>query len=185
MRGTDRGQTTLDFAVGTVIFLSVVGFVFLFVTSAVSPFTGNAQDETVSANRVADELAGDLLGAPGNPYVLDANCTRSFFASLDGGSVPDDCAYDDVPLNDRIGVPDRQDVNVSILGNLTGPPTAADTPEPLCWDDDDRKLVNRTDGACDVGLVAGPDPAGADSTITARRTVSLADRDVTLVVEVW
>jgi len=74
-----RGQTTLDFAVGAVIFISVVSFVFLFVASAVSPFIGNPQDNTVTANRVADELAGDQLGSPADPYVLDTFYTRAFF----------------------------------------------------------------------------------------------------------
>jgi hypothetical protein len=181
-----RGQTTLDFAVGAVIFVGVVAFVFLFVASAVTPFTGNPQDDTVTANRVADELSSDLLGSPADPYVLDTFCTRAFFGSLDGGSVPADCAYENVTLNDRVGVPARQDLNVTVVGNLTGPPTATDTPVPLCWDDDNRRLVNATDGAaCDVELAAGPSPAGEDSTITARRAISLAGRDAILVVEVW
>jgi len=186
MSTTSRGQTTIDFAVGTVIFLVIVSFVFLFVGNAVSPFTGNAQDDTVTANRVADKLAGDLLGAPGDPYVLDTNCTRSFFASFDGGPVPADCAYEDDPLNERVGVTDRQNLNVTVLGNLTGPPTQTDVAEPLCWNDTDRQLVNRSDAsACDVALTEGPDPAGEGSTIAARRVVSLADRDVTLIVEAW
>jgi hypothetical protein len=182
-----RGQTTLDFAVGAVIFVGVVAFVFLFVSSAVSPFTGNPQDDTVTANRVADELASDQLGSPADPYVLDTFCTRAFFDSLEGGSVPERCAYGNDSLNDRVGIPDRQDLNVTIVGNVTGPPTATDTPVPLCWDEDDRRLVNATDGSgtCDVALTAGPDPTGEESTITARRAVSLAGRDAILVVEVW
>lgn len=185
-----RGQTTLDFAVGAVIFVGVIAFVFLFVASAVSPFTGNPQDDTVTANRVADELASDQLGSPADPYVLDTFCTRAFFDSLDGGSVPADCVYENVPLNDRVGVPARKDINVTILGNVTGPPTDTDTAVPLCWDDEDRRLVALTDSDCDtstgdVALTAGPDPSGEDSTITARRAVSLAGRDVILLVEVW
>ena len=181
-----RGQTTIDFAVGAVIFIGVVSFVFLFVASAVTPFTGNPQDDTVTANRVADELAGDQLGSPADPYVVDTFCTRAFFDSLDGGSIPERCVYENDSLNDRVGIPDRQDLNVTIVGNLTGPPTDTDTPVPLCWDDANRRLVNATDsGTCDVALTAGPSPAGADSTITARRAVSLANRDAVLVVEVW
>ena len=185
-----RGQTTLDFAVGAVIFVGVVGFVFLFVSSAVTPFTGNPQDDTVTANRVADELSGDQLGSPADPYVLDTFCTRSFFDSLTGGSVPGRCVYENDSLNDRVGIPDRQDLNVTIVGNLTGPPTDTDTPVPLCWDEDGRQLVDRSGTDCDtsagdVALTAGPDPTGEDSTITARRAVSLAGRDAILVVEVW
>lgn len=184
-----RGQTTLDFAVGAVIFIGVIGFVFLFVSSAVTPFTGNPQDDTVTADRVADELSADLLGSPADPYVLDTFCTRAFFDSLnDSGPVPDRCVYENVSLNDRVGVSDRQDLNVTVVGNVTGPPTDTDTPVPLCWDEDGRRLVARSDcdtGAGDVALTAGPDPAGEDSTITARRAVSLAGRDAILVVEVW
>ncbi|WP_159904910.1 DUF7287 family protein [Salinirussus salinus] len=183
-----RGQTTLDFAVGAVIFVGVVGFVFLFVSSAVTPFTGNPQDDTVTTNRVADELSADLLGSPADPYVLDTFCTRAFFDSLNGGSVPADCAYENDSLNDRVGVPDRKSLNVTVVGNVTGPPTDTDTPGTLCWDEDDRRLVALSDcdtGTGDVALAAGPDPTGEDSTITARRAVSLAGRDAILVVEVW
>jgi len=185
-----RGQTTLDFAVGAVIFVGVVGFVFLFVSSAVTPFTGNPQDDTVTANRVADELTGDQLGSPADPYVLDTFCTRAFFDSLDGGSVPERCVYGNDSLNDRVGIPDRKDLNVTVVGNVTGPPTATDTPVMLCWDEGDRRLVALSDTACDTGagdvaLTAGPDPTGEDSTITARRSISLAGRDAILVVEVW
>ncbi|MEF8829888.1 MAG: hypothetical protein V5A49_12695 [Haloarcula sp.] len=185
-----RGQTTLDFAVGAVIFVGVVSFVFLFVSGAVTPFTGNPQDGTVTANRVADELAGDQLGSPADPYVLDTFCTRAFFDSLNGGSVPERCAYENESLNDRVGVSDRQDVNVTIVGNVTGPPTDTDTPVQLCWNESDRRLVALSDSNCDTGtgdvaLTVGPNPAGEDSTITARRAVSLAGRDAILVVEVW
>jgi hypothetical protein len=179
-----RGQTTLDFAVGAVIFIGVVGFVFLFVSSAVTPFTGNPQDDTVTANRVADELSADLLGSPADPYVLDPFCTREFFSTA-GSSPPAECAYDADDLNDRVGVSDRQDVNVTIVGNLTGPPTDTDTPVTLCWDESARGLVNKTDGDCDVDFAVGPNPEGEDSTITARRSVSVAGRDAILVVEVW
>lgn len=185
-----RGQTTLDFAVGAVIFIGLVGFVFFFVNSAVAPFTGNAQDDTVVANRVADELTGDLLGSPADPYVLDTYCTTEFFATLDGSpsAGPDECAYNGTDLNTRLGVTDRQNVNVSVLGNVTGQPTGNDKPVGLCWDEGTRTLINRSDAGCGSGdpeLTHGPTPDDDQSTITARRTVSLAGRDVIFLVEVW
>jgi hypothetical protein len=106
-------------AVGAVIFVGVVAFVFLFVSGAVTPFTGNPQDSTVTANRVADELASDQLGSPADPYVLDTFCTRAFFDSLNGGSVPARCAYENDSLNDRVGVPDL-DLD-RVVDGLLGP----------------------------------------------------------------
>jgi hypothetical protein len=183
-----RGQTTLDFAVGAVIFIGVVGFVFLFVSSAVTPFTGNPQDDTVTANRVADELSADLLGSPADPYVLDPFCTREFFATLNTSPQtkgPTECAYNGTSLTERVAVQSRQNVNVTIVGNLTGPPTDTDTPVTLCWDEGDRQLLAQSNSDCDVDFAVGPNPAGEDSTITARRSVSVAGRDAILVVEVW
>jgi hypothetical protein len=64
-RTNDRGQTTLDFAIGISIFLTVLLFNRLSPPGILSPFTESAQAETVSSNRVADQLAkGTIASCP-------------------------------------------------------------------------------------------------------------------------
>ncbi|MFB6074430.1 MAG: hypothetical protein ABEJ89_05415 [Haloarculaceae archaeon] len=180
-----RAQTTLDFAVGISVFLAVILFVFLFVPGLLSPFTGGTSEETVLSNRVADQLVEETLGTPREPFVLERTCTLDFF----GGAAPgtDGCRYaTGGTLEQRVGVGDRQHLNVTVERNLS---TAAG--EQLCWDSANERLVERTAGACnpgagDVELRAGDSPPSAnDRVVVARRVVSLDGRDVTLYVRAW
>jgi len=75
-----RAQTTMDFAAGVSVFLVTVAFAFAFVPGITTPFTGAGAGDPVSANRIADDLATDSLGAPGDPYRLDGDEVSSFFA---------------------------------------------------------------------------------------------------------
>ncbi|MFC3479012.1 DUF7287 family protein [Halobacterium litoreum] len=75
-----RAQTTMDFAAGVSVFLVTVAFAFAFVPGITTPFTGAGAGDPVSANRIADDLATDSLGAPEDPYRLDAEQVSSFFA---------------------------------------------------------------------------------------------------------
>jgi hypothetical protein len=182
-RGSSRGQTTLDFAIGISIFLAVVMFIFLFVPGIVSPFTGGAQDETVTVNRVADGLTQDQLGSPERPSVLETACTVDFFEHADDSDDIEQCGENREGLRAFVGLKDRQNVNVTVRANTS----AADTgTEQLCWDSSGSEVVEADDGPCDVRLTAGETPPtnNADS-VAAKRVAYLAGEDVTLVVEMW
>jgi len=178
-----RGQTTLDFAVGMSLFLVSLTFIMLFVPGMLGPFVGGAQDEIPAANRVADDLATRLLGNASEPYALDADCTRQFFES----APPSGCEFDGTTIEERVGVKERTNVNVTILGNTSG----GTVDEVLCWDDTNGRVVERDDASCgssseDVVLSRGsnPDESGG-KTVSAQRVALLDGRDVTIEVVMW
>jgi hypothetical protein len=187
-RERTRGQTTLDFAIGISIFLAVLLFIFLFLPGILSPFTESAQEETISSNRVADQLATGVLASPADPYVLDSYCTVEFFRAPDESTdsdVPGSCNYATGTLEEQVGVAEgRERVRVVMRGDITN----SGSSEILCWDNTGTETGVVEEGqsgtSCDVKLTRGNPPTTQDS-ITSRRTVSLDDTDVSLLVEVW
>jgi len=134
-----RGQTTLDFAVGVSVFLVVVAFVLTFVPGMLQPFESSVQQETATADRVAEELGAELLAEEvGTPYILDRECTFIFFEdesrspalpddgeNTDGdpefadpfgtGAVSTVCNFEDTPLESRLSLEtDSGAVNIRI-----------------------------------------------------------------------
>lgn len=98
----NRGQTTLDFAIGVSIFVVVVAFVLAFVPGMLQPFEASTQQETAAADRLAERLAGGMLVEdPRTPYVFDRGCLIGFFAleNTDGAPANDADAY---PSNDGV-----------------------------------------------------------------------------------
>lgn len=160
--GGDRGQTTLDYAVGMSVFLLVLVGMFAFLPSVFAPFTTDRGANTVVSDRAASRLADDLLSAgAGDPSALDRTCTEGFFDA--DGAVPAGCTYDTdaAALTDALGVSDYVSVNVTIRegGNV--------------------RSIGGTD------LRAGPDvPASAD-VVTASRLVLLDGSWSHLLVRVW
>jgi hypothetical protein len=165
-----RAQTQLDFAVGVGVFLVVTAFVLSFVPGMLEPFESGNQEETVAANRVADQLVGGMLGSPDEPYVLDRECTIVFFevaddnvdGNGDGFNEPysdaetydvDNCNFDDDPVVERVGLDTNPSLNVRIrlVRNLTTSDRAVDpgiglTPDPgpddtLCLDTNNPRIV--------------------------------------------
>lgn len=180
----ERGQTTLDFAVGVSIFLAVLLFIFLFIPGILSPFTASAQDETVISNRVADQLASGTLGSPAEPYVLDSYCTVAFFENNSGN-----CRFSGDSLEAQLGLDTgNHQVNVSLRGTPDG---GASGQELVCWDGTgaDTGLVASSSSACDEAgdtvLTRGDPVPTARPSVTSVRVVPLDDTDVTLFVEVW
>ena len=175
-----RGQTTLDFATGVSLFLLALVFVFMFVPGTLQPFTQSAQEETVSANRVADLLVTDLLADADEPYLLDGPCT----AKLLGSTGSPACGFDGATLQARLDLPARQNVNVTLRGNVSG------STERLCWDAANQTVAGESTGACgdanDVLFVAGDTPpTDGGSTVTARRLVSVHGTTASLEVRMW
>lgn len=219
-----RAQTTLDFALGVTVFLLTVAFVFSFTPGMLEPFTASTQQETAAADRLADQLAQEMLVAdPGEPYRLDRECTVIFFESrtdgLDPGgddseNVDDDvnddfsepfgtgtyggsCNFNDVPLDERLGVDTAagapMDVRIRLVRDLTT--AIADDPDGDGTGDDDKvdtlcidansenRIVEANDpgssrqcdiigGDDDVLFEIGPTPPeGAGSVVVSRRYV--------------
>lgn len=183
-----RGQTTIDFAIGVVLFVVTVSFVAMFIPGMFQPFTGGAGGNTVLGDRVASDLATSLLVASTHdgsiePYVLDQACTTSFFQ----GTSPAECAYDGSTLAERVGIDPDQGINVTITGDIDG-----DGVTGLLCENADGELVERRPGTTCVSntrYAAGDDPGG-QSVSSSRRVVAIdaVDRrslDAQLVVRVW
>lgn len=56
----DRGQTTQDFAIGIGIFLLAIAFVFAFVPTVITPFSGAPGGDAPQAERIAADVVGNL-----------------------------------------------------------------------------------------------------------------------------
>ncbi len=184
LEGRTRAQTTIDFTVGVVLFVFVLVAIFAFVSGTIQPFTSGDQENIVSVNRVADGLAKDTLGGPETPYVLDTDCTVAFF---EGGTPPSDCRFSDQPLDEQVGVTESTFLNVTIRGNVSG---SGSPNELLCWDKTAGELVEQRGTDCTAAdvepLAAGDDAdSGAQSSVTARRAVSVNETSVSLVVKLW
>lgn len=180
-----RGQTTIDFTVGVVLFVFVLVAIFAFVAGTVEPFTAGDQEDVVTVNRVADGLSGDTLGDPNTPYTLTTACTRAFFNRT--SSPPSNCRFSVQPLEDQVGVTGSAFLNVTVRGNVSG---SGSPDELLCWDGTTGDLVEQSGTDCTVAdvepLTVGDDAeSGAQSSVTARRTVSLDGTSVSLVVKLW
>lgn len=175
---------------GVAIFLTAMVFTFAFAPGMLTPFTKSGQQDTVTVDRVANQVGQDTLGSPARPYVLDRHCTVEFF----NRSNPDDthtaptgsadCRWDDGTLYEQLGLKDRANVNVTIKGNLTGG-TAS---EILFWNGDDRRFEEMPGASSsnDVPLQTGDvPPERNDATVSATRVAGLNETDVTIEVILW
>lgn len=210
----DRGQTTLDFAIGISVFLLVVAFTLAFVPGLVDPFTGGLEEETVASNRVADSLSQGLLADPDDPepFVLDRECTILFFESVSDPSVySGGCNFEDNRLIERLGLEGRNgpplNVRVGLIRDLKPPEIDSgndDQAEVLCLDANDNRIIegddpNTSGNQCDTTSgdddvyfqVGGDPPDDTGSVVVARRVVSIegglndGTSEATLVVEMW
>lgn len=185
-----RAQTTLDFAIGVSIFLIAVVFVLAFLPGMLQPFVESQEENTVVADRVADQLSRGTLGSPATPFTLNTSCTVAFF----GGTDPGGCRFDaSQTLKERLGLVGAPpgtgpNLQVEIRGNVTL--TSPDGPATLCWDATDERLVENDDGNCDqaddVPFVAGGEPpSDRSSVVVSRRVVSVDRHTATLITRVW
>lgn len=192
-----RAQTTLDFAVGISVFIIAVSFAVTFVPGMLDPFTTGNQEETVTADRVATQLATVGIAEPDDPYVLHIFCTEEFFRNP-GGSQLSNCPMRGTDLRERIGLRDRQPVQIFLKGDDNRDSDFQE--ETLCWDDSQFVVVEETnrpvcgDEADDVVLaVGGEAPTKSGSVTTARRVVLVNawdndesnDIEAKLVVKLW
>jgi hypothetical protein len=174
-----RGQTTLDFAIGIALFLGVVLFVFTFVPGILDPFELGGEEEPALSDRIANSLSKGMLGSAEKPNVLDRYCTVEFF----NGTDPSECEFDGRTLTERFNLSGTQNVNVTLLGNVSGAGKHL-----LCWNTTTSQLGETDDASCDsddISLEMGGEPPAQATTITARRVVTLYGESVTMEVVVW
>lgn len=177
-----RAQTGVDFAIAMGIFLVAVTVVIAFLPEMIEPFSTNPTENPLVADRVANQLIDFQLAGP-SPGVLDTTCTLYFFNTTeDPTPCPSFNSTDS--LNDKLGIDDAINVNVTIEQNVTGGPE----PDLLCGDLTDETV---TDPPCDGGnefalAVGDAPPDGQVSVSVARRGVYLDGRqDAILFVRVW
>jgi hypothetical protein len=182
-----RGQTTIDFTLGVVVFIVAILFVFTFVPGILSPFRLAGSEDPALSDRVADSLAQGTLGSPESPHELDRYCTVEFFDGSRSDS-PSECRYTGGNLEERLTLDSTQRVNVTLNADRDGDGET----ELLCWqsEDDADGVALKETGSCGgtdaVTLAAGDDvPRGTSSTVTARRVVSLHGQTVVMEVVVW
>jgi len=182
---TDRAQTTIDFAIGTSVFLVTVAFVVAFVPGIFQPFADGPQEELAGIDRVADTVVYDLLddgdgdGDGSGGATLDRRCTIAFF---DADDTDTGCTFDDAaPFAEQVGLSAGHHANVTVVG-------ADDdgTSNPVC-SDNTRVYVSDTDD-CSTGfaLDAGDHrlpPNGAS--VIGRRVVYVDGTTATVIVRMW
>jgi len=180
----DRGQTTLDFAVGVSVFLLTAIFVLTFVPGMLEPFEESTQEEISAADRIATELVEETLASPERPNLLDRECTVIFFESRQDGNDPggdDDanvndngtfaepfgtgtyggtCNFEDVPLDERLALTTVSDaplnVRVKLIRDLTT--ASADDPDGDRGGDDDEAASLCIDANSANRIVEANDP---------------------------
>lgn len=161
----DRGQTVHDFAIGMVIFLLVLGYVFAFFPGMFEPFSPEVDSTPIQADRTADYLTQDLLVENGSEEVLNVSCTELFFdvgqataTDCDRLTQPGDEAY----IRELAALSARTSVNVTMV---------------------------RTEGPATYSggtLAVGPSVDAVDAQIIrAVRVVTFDGRDYRFVVRLW
>ena len=96
MNDNERGQTTLDFAVGMSVFLLTVVFVIAYAPTMFDPFAGGSGAKLVVADHAATTLSSDLLVAStAEPGILSAGCVVTFFGEEPpGASCPTEAEFE-------------------------------------------------------------------------------------------
>lgn len=170
-RADERGQTLHDFAIGMVLFLLVLGYVFAFIPQLFSPFTPATDSSALRVDRTADFLTQDAL-AERRPNVGDGNrtdgrtldpvCTEDFF----NGSGIEQCPTAADNVTRFVGLPEESSVNVTMERN--------------------GEIARYNGTGSDTRLATGPEPnVDAKQVVRAVRVVSLDGRDYQFVVRLW
>ncbi|WP_162993832.1 DUF7287 family protein [Halalkalicoccus subterraneus] len=137
-RSDERAQLTVDYLVGTVTFLLVIGFVFSFVPEMLVPFTNGQPAHPVVADRTASHLAEDRLAA--EPGVLDDDAVEAFF----------DGADDAADLRDELGVSEPIRVTVTLDGPAERLERGPDPPREFGETTVTRRTVLYDDETCEL-----------------------------------
>jgi len=180
----ERGQTTLDFALGVSVFLLTAIFVLTFVPGMLEPFEESTQEELSAADRIATDLVEETLASPDRPHLLDRECTVIFFESREDGNDPagdddanvngngtfaepfgsgtyaGDCNFQDISFEDRLALSSSTgadlNVRVRLVRDLTT--ASADDPDGDNGGDDDEVDTLCIDASSDPRIVEANDP---------------------------
>lgn len=165
----DRGQTTLDFAIGTSVFLLAVVFVVVYAPTLFDPFAGGTGTNLLVADRAATTLSGDALAvSTAEPGTLSVACVGTFFeVGLDESVEGADCEETDLDDIDELLSLDGKSANVTVH-ELDSP--ASDPVQP-----------NWADGP----LIRASDDSVPSDVAVATRTVSIEGQRYRLTVRVW
>lgn len=188
---SERGQTTIDFAIGISIFLISIAFAFTFIPDIINPLISPFDPGTnVAAERTADMVIEKFLhgGQPdASAVTVDTGCTLAFFTA-EGGTVYSDQYVDDCP-NDRFGT--LGTTNESMLGlnentqdvNVTVVPVDGTRSNPVVFTDSDKPPRIDTNG--NVTLSRGEPIGYAQNPSSTSRIVYINGETYRLVVTVW
>lgn len=122
-----RAQTTLDFLIGTTVFLLTLSAVLVTLPGMVDPFATGSESHTIVADRSAERLSADLLVAsPGKPFVFETDAVTAFF----GQPLAD--ARDDLAVQSHV------EVNVTLSNEThrlhsTGPSVPGSADSSVAW----------------------------------------------------
>jgi hypothetical protein len=107
-----RGQTTIDYTIGIVLFISVIGGVFLLLPTVFEPFSTSTTAETIMADQIATQLTTELLHAE-DPGTVDAVCTAAFFSG--NTSLDETCSFTaDDSVTTIVGLDSTTDTSIYI-----------------------------------------------------------------------
>jgi hypothetical protein len=168
-----RGQTTLDFAIGTSVFLLAVVFVVTYAPTLFDPFAGGTGTDLLIADRAATSLSADLLAvSTAEPGTLSAGCVAAFFEG-NGTLADQECATDfgvagESAFEESLSL-DVRTANVTIHD----PGTSADVPAEIRWDETDVEMTRSNTGGVPSDVAV------------ATRTVSIEGQQYRLTVRVW
>ncbi|MFO7926580.1 MAG: DUF7287 family protein [Halobacteriota archaeon] len=168
MISTTRGQTTLDFAVGTGVFLLAVLFVVTYAPTMFDPFAGGSGTELIVADRAATTLSSDLLAAStSDPGILSAGCVAEFF-EVDADEATCEAGASFTDFDGALSLDGRSaDVTIHDLSASASDPADPD------WTDGGDELHRSSDGSTPTDIAV------------ATRTVSIDDQQYRLTVRVW
>ena len=99
---TDRGQSTLDFLLGTVVFLVAVMVVVAVVPGMLNPFVTGSEPDPVIADRAVTSLVTDEIAAPSTPYSTTEPQVSDVFNRTEEN------------LSRDLGLPERTTLNATI-----------------------------------------------------------------------
>ncbi|WP_254767773.1 DUF7287 family protein [Salinilacihabitans rarus] len=146
----ERGQTTQDFAIGIGVFLLAIAFVFAFVPTVITPFSGAPGGDAPQAERIAADVL-DETATGSTPNQIDATA----FDGLDASDA------DELGLRSTASGPiDHVNVTVVELSDADQEPIMVDidgdgTDEPLregpAYDDQSAAVVSRLVTVVDDG----------------------------------
>lgn len=137
-----RAQTTMDFLVGTTVFLLTLSAVLVTVPGLSDPFVTGHESDTIIADRAAEALSTDILvSSTADPFVFRQSTVSGFF----GQSKAD--------AKDQLGIESSVNINATLANESTqryavgdAPPDSVDT--SVAWrsgrlEGDDVELVVR------------------------------------------